>query len=148
MKPIIDPVPVELLKAELTPSKKLEDTNKGHNELYIVTWQDSPNVVTEIGRLRELVFRDAGGSTGNEIDLDEYDKMEKPYKQLIVWDPDAEEIIGGYRFIFGSDAVFSVQGWQAVHLRPRQSVGRSRGGHHEAPQSAVFLRQDHHLSRL
>ncbi|MBQ5435391.1 MAG: GNAT family N-acetyltransferase, partial [Bacteroidales bacterium] len=110
MKPIIDPVPVELLKAELTPSKKLEDTNKGHNELYIVTWQDSPNVVTEIGRLRELVFRDAGGSTGNEIDLDEYDKMEKPYKQLIVWDPDAEEIIGGYRFIFGSDAVFDENG--------------------------------------
>ena len=110
MKPIIDPVPVELLKAELTPSKKLEDTNKGHNELYIVTWQDSPNVVTEIGRLREFVFRDAGGSTGNEIDLDEYDKMEKPYKQLIVWDPDAEEIIGGYRFIFGSDAVFDENG--------------------------------------
>ena len=67
---IIDPVPVELLKAELTKSKKLEDTNKGHNELYIVTWQDSPNVVTEIGRLRELTFRDAGGATGNALDLD------------------------------------------------------------------------------
>ena len=110
MKTIIDPVPVELLKAELTPSKKLEDTNKGHNELYIVTWQDSPNVVTEIGRLREFVFRDAGGSTGNELDLDEYDKMEKPYKQLIVWDPDEEAIIGGYRFLFGSDATFDENG--------------------------------------
>ena len=87
MNTIIDPVPVELLKAELTKSKKLEDTNRGHKELYIVTWQDSPNVVTEIGRLRELTFRDAGGSTGNAVDLDEYDKMEKPYKQLIVWDP-------------------------------------------------------------
>ena len=110
METIIDPVPVELLKAELTPSKKLEDTNKGHNELYIVTWQDSPNVVTEIGRLRELVFREAGGSTGNALDLDEYDKMENPYKQLIVWDPDKEEIIGGYRFLFGSDAVFDESG--------------------------------------
>ena len=59
MNTIIDPVPVELIKAELTKSKKLEDTNKGNNELYIVTWQDSPNVVTEIGRLRELTFRDA-----------------------------------------------------------------------------------------
>ena len=97
---IIDPVPVELLKAELTKSKKLEDTNKGHNELYIVTWQDSPNVVTEIGRLRELTFRDAGGATGNALDLDEYDKMENSYKQLIVWDPDNEAIIGGYRFIW------------------------------------------------
>jgi len=110
MNTIIDPVPVELIKAELTKSKKLEDTNKGHNELYIVTWQDSPNVVTEIGRLRELAFRNAGGSTGNAVDLDEYDKMENPYKQLIVWDPDNEAIIGGYRFIFGSDAKFDDNG--------------------------------------
>jgi hypothetical protein len=110
MNSIIDPVPVELLKAELTKSKKLEDTNKGHNELYIVTWQDSPNVVTEVGRLRELTFREAGGSTGNAIDLDEYDKMEKPYKQLIVWDPDNEAIVGGYRFFYGSDAVFDEKG--------------------------------------
>lgn len=107
---IIDPVPVKLLKAELTKSKKLEDTNKGHNELYIVTWHDSPNVVTEIGRLRELAFREAGGSTGNAMDLDEYDKMEKPYKQLIVWDLDNEAIIGGYRFLFGSEAMFDEKG--------------------------------------
>lgn len=110
MNDIIAPVPVELIKAELTPSKKLEDTNKGHNELYVVTWQDSPNVVTEVGRLRELTFREAGGSTGNAIDLDEYDKMEKSYKQLIVWDPDNEAIIGGYRFLFGSDAAFDEKG--------------------------------------
>lgn len=110
MNALIDPVPVELLKAELTKSKKLEDTNKGHNELYIVTWQDSPNVVTEIGRLRERAFREAGGSTGNAVDLDEYDKMEKSYKQLIVWDPDNEAIIGGYRFLFGSDAMFDENG--------------------------------------
>ena len=110
MNTIIDPVPAKLLKAELTKSKKLEDTNKGHNELYIVTWQDSPNVVTEIGRLRELAFREAGGSTGNAVDLDEYDKMEKPYKQLIVWDPENEAIIGGYRFLFGSDATFDENG--------------------------------------
>lgn len=110
MQPIIDPVPVELLKAELTPSKKLENTNKGHNELYVVTWHDSPNVVTEIGRLRELTFRKAGGSTGNALDLDEYDKMANPYKQLIVWDPDNEAIIAGYRFFFGADAVCDEKG--------------------------------------
>ena len=114
MKTIIDPVPVELLKAELTKAKKLEDTNKGHNELYIVTWHDSPNVVKEIGRLRELTFREAGGSTGNAVDLDEYDKMEKPYKQLIVWDPDNEAIVGGYRFFFGSDAVFDEKGQPVI----------------------------------
>ena len=67
-------------------------------------------MVTEIGRLRELTFREAGGSTGNSIDLDEYDKMEKPYKQLIVWDPDNEAIVGGYRFFYGSDATFDEKG--------------------------------------
>lgn len=110
MNTIIDPVPVELIKAELTPSKKLVDTNKGHNEIYVVTWQDSPHTLTEIGRLRELTFREAGGSTGNAIDLDEYDKMENPYKQLIVWDPDNEAIVGGYRFFYGADAVFDENG--------------------------------------
>lgn len=110
MEPIIDPVPVELLKAELTPAKKLENTNKGRNELYVVTWQDSPNVVTEIGRLREVAFRQAGGSTGNAIDLDEYDKTEKPYKQLIVWDPDAQAILGGYRYILGQDVDLDEKG--------------------------------------
>ena len=114
MNNIIDPVPVELLKAELTKSKKLEDTNRGHNELYIVTWQDSPNVVTEIGRLRELTFREAGGSTGNAVDLDEYDKMDNPYKQLIVWDPDNEAIVGGYRFFYGADATFDENGQPVI----------------------------------
>lgn len=110
MEKIIDAVSVELLKKELTASKKLADTNRGHNELYIVTWQDSPNVTTEIGRLRELSFRMAGGSTGNAVDLDEYDKMEHPYKQLIVWDPDAEAILGGYRFLLGSEAQYDENG--------------------------------------
>lgn len=110
MEKIIDPVPVELLKAELTPDKKLEDTNKGHNELYVVTWQDSPNVVTEIGRLREEAFRQAGGSTGLALDLDEFDKMENPYKQLVVWDPDSEAILGGYRYILGPDVRFNQEG--------------------------------------
>ena len=106
MKTIIKPVPIELIKAELSASKKLTDTNTGHNELYVVTWHDSPNTVTEIGRLREIAFREAGGSTGYSIDLDEYDKMENPYKQLILWDPDNEAIIGGYRFFLGADATF------------------------------------------
>ncbi len=110
MEKIIDPVPVELLKSELIPARKLEDTNKGHNELYVVTWQDSPNVVTEIGRLREEAFRAAGGSTGLAVDLDEYDKMDNSYKQLIVWDPDEEAIIGGYRFLLGREAEFGPDG--------------------------------------
>ena len=97
------PVSLDLIKAELTPSKKLRDTNKGSNEIYVVNHFDSPNVMLEIGRLREEAFRDSGGGSGLAVDIDEFDTMETPYQQLIVWDPEAERILGGYRFILGGD---------------------------------------------
>jgi hypothetical protein len=99
MKPIIPPIDREILKRELSPDKFLRPTNKAHNEIYVVTAHNSPNVMLEIGRLRELSFRTGGGGTGEEIDVDEYDYMANPYYQLIVWDPTAEEIIGGYRYL-------------------------------------------------
>src|SRR5574344_1990263 len=103
MEEIIAPIDKEILKSELTEDRRLRLTNKSHNEIYIVTWQNAPNVVKEIGRLREIAFRAAGGGTGKSMDLDEYDVMENPYKQLIVWNPEAEEILGGYRYILGTD---------------------------------------------
>ena len=110
MEKIIDPVDVNLIKAELTPDKKLRDTNKGGNEIYIIDWKDAPNTLREIGRLREITFRDSGGGTGKSVDLDEFDYMEFPYKQLIIWDPEAEAILGGYRFILGPDIRFGENG--------------------------------------
>ncbi len=107
---IIQPVERELLKSELTPNKQLRLTNKSNNEIYIVTAQDSPNVMREIGRLREIAFRNAGGGTGKALDIDEFDTMEGGYKQLIVWNPDAEDIIGGYRFIYGTDWKMNADG--------------------------------------
>ena len=95
MEDIIAPISKELLKAELTEDKRLRMTNKSNNQIYIVTAQDSPNTMKEIGRLREIAFRAAGGGTGMSMDLDEYDLMDNPYKQLIVWNPEAEEILGG-----------------------------------------------------
>lgn len=98
MKDIIDPVPLDVLKGELTDEKFIRKTNKGGNMIYIVSATDSPNVLREIGRLRELSFRNAGGGTGKDCDMDEYDTGEFEYKQLIVWDPDEKTILGGYRF--------------------------------------------------
>ena len=103
MEPIIAPISTDILKSELTPAKKLRDTNKGHNEIYIVNHHDSPNTMMEIARLREEAFRDSGGGSGMSMDIDEFDTMENPYQQLIVWDPDADKIIGGYRYILGTD---------------------------------------------
>jgi hypothetical protein len=102
MKHVIEPVDRDLLISELTESKFLRPTNKAGNKIYIITAHDSPNIMREIGRLRELSFRSGGGGTGEEIDTDKYDFLEKPYKQLIVWDPDNQQIIGGYRFLEGS----------------------------------------------
>lgn len=110
MKKIIDPVDTALLKAELTPDKKLCDTNKAGNEIYVIDAFDSPNVLREVGRLREISFREAGGSSGQELDLDEFDLMENPYRQIIIWDTDAEAIIGGYRYILGPDVKIKENG--------------------------------------
>ena len=110
MEEIIPRIPRELLLSELTPEKKLRTTNKSGNEIYIVTWQDSPNVVRELGRLREIAFRAAGGGTGLSMDLDEFDTMENPYKQLLVWDPEAQEILGGYRYLLGSEVKLDENG--------------------------------------
>ena len=106
MQKIIDPIDKDLLKSELTPQRLLRKANKGDNEVYVVDAFNAPNVMREIGRLREIAFRDAGGGTGLECDIDEFDTMEKPCRQLIVWDPNDREIVGGYRFILGEDITF------------------------------------------
>ena len=110
MKEIIAPISRDILKSELTEDKRLRFTNRSNNEIYVVTWQNAPNVVKEIGRLREIAFRAAGGGTGKDMDLDELDVCENPYKQLIVWNPEAEEIIGGYRYLLGTEVEYDKQG--------------------------------------
>ena len=102
-KEIIQPIAKEVLKSELTPERQLRMTNKSHNEIYVITAHNAPNVMKEIGRLREIAFREAGGGTGKDMDIDEFDICENCYKQLIVWNPEAEEIIGGYRYLLGTD---------------------------------------------
>lgn len=110
MEKIIDPVDKNLIKSELTVQKRVRITNKANNEIYVFTSHDSPNLMREVGRLREIAFRHYGGGTGLEADIDKYDVMKVPYKQLIVWDPENEEILGGYRFIYGSDVEFDENG--------------------------------------
>lgn len=109
-QPIIQPIDKEVLKSELTPDKRLRMTNKSNNEIYVITAHNAPNVMQEIGRLREIAFREAGGGTGREVDIDEFDTCERCYKQLIVWNPEAEEIIGGYRYLLGTDWEYDDKG--------------------------------------
>lgn len=110
MQDVIKPIDRDLLKSELTKEKKLRSTNKSNNEIYIITAHDSPHVMQEIGRLREIAFRYYGGGTGCPVDIDEFDTMENAYRQLIVWSPEEEQILGGYRFLCGSDVKFDAKG--------------------------------------
>jgi hypothetical protein len=103
METIIPPVDRALIEKELNEDRFIRDTNNAENKIYVITHHDSPNTMREIGRLREMTFRDAGGGTGKAIDIDKYDTDDEPFKQLIVWDPDEKEIIGGYRFMHGKD---------------------------------------------
>ena len=101
MEKVIEPVDRELLKKELSSEFFLRPTCKAGNEIYDITAKEAPNVMREIARLRELAFRSGGGGTGQELDIDHYDTRENPYRQLIVWDPEHEEIVGGYRYLEG-----------------------------------------------
>ena len=110
---IIEPIETSLIEAELTPDRFLRRTNKGDNEIYVIDAHTCPNTMREIGRLREIAFRSAGGGTGKDCDIDEFDTMEVPCKQLIVWEPESKLILGGYRYILGKDIAFD------EHGRPR-----------------------------
>lgn len=107
---IIEPISKDVLKSELTKERQLRMTNKSNNEIYIIDAHNAPNTLREIGRLREIAFREAGGGTGKALDLDEFDTADNCYKQLIVWNPEEEEIIGGYRYIRCKDADIDSKG--------------------------------------
>ena len=110
MKPIIQPISVEAIEEELTPERFLRTTNKGGNEVYVLDGRVAVNTMQEIGRLREIAFRGSGGGTGKACDIDEFDIMNPPCLQLIVWDPENKIILGGYRFIVGDNVMTDAEG--------------------------------------
>ena len=115
MTPIIEPVAKELLKAELNEKTFLRYTKKAGNEIYVVNAETGPNTLREIGRLREVSFRAVGGGSGKECDLDHFDLEDKACYQLLVWNPEEEEIIGGYRFTRWAEATFFENGQPYVN---------------------------------
>jgi len=101
--PVIPAIDKDLISEELSPDKLVKKTNSGNNEIYIISAHNSPQVMREIGRLREISFRDSGGGTGKELDIDEHDTADHPFLQIIVWNPREKDIIGGYRYIRGKE---------------------------------------------
>lgn len=110
LQSIIEPVLPELIERELTDDTFVRYTNKAGNVVHIIRADSAPNTMREIARLRELSFRLGGGGSGKEMDIDRFDTMDFPYGQLIVWNPDAREIVGGYRYRYGRNAIIGTDG--------------------------------------
>ena len=111
MENIIEPVDRKILESELTQDRFLRKTNAGDNDIFMIDAHNAPNVMLEIGRLREITFRAAGGGTGKSVDIDEFDTCDIPFKQLIVWNDKDKEIISSYRFILGRDVPLDENGY-------------------------------------
>lgn len=111
-EPIIQPVSRQDILSELTKERFVRTTNRGGNQIYDFAAAEAPALMREVGRLREMSFRLAGGGTGKSLDIDQYDEGEYPFRQLIVWSPEDQEILGGYRYIFCKDLPQNQQGTQ------------------------------------
>ncbi|WP_445710533.1 GNAT family N-acyltransferase [Flavobacterium sp.] len=82
-------------------------------EVFLVTADKIPNILHEIGRLREITFREVGEGTNESIDLDKYDKY---YHHMFLWDEDAQMIAGAYRMGLGSH-IYPKHGIEGFYLQ-------------------------------
>ncbi|MEO0469345.1 MAG: GNAT family N-acyltransferase [Bacteroidota bacterium] len=110
---IIEPIDPHLLERDIEqlPAKSLM-VRKAEFDVYIAKAQQIPNLLTEIGRLREITFREEGEGTGRKLDLDEYDL---DYEQLFIWDREAKRLVGGYRIGRG-DEIFGKYGVEGFYI--------------------------------
>jgi len=100
---IIDSVDIQLLRSELIKlDYKYHLLTQGDFSIYCAPFREMPNIVREIGRLREITFREVGEGTNNSIDLDPYDIY---YNHLIIWNNTKGQIAGAYRIGNGREII-------------------------------------------
>lgn len=122
-KKIIEPTAPELIEQEIVELRKSEDLllfKNNNYECYFTCAAEIPNILREIGRLREVTFREAGEGTNQEIDLDRYDIH---YHHLFLWDEAAKQIVGAYRMALGHEVYekYGVNGFylnELFHIEP------------------------------
>ncbi|SMO74617.1 lysophospholipid acyltransferase family protein [Solitalea koreensis] len=102
---IIDPVPQQLIEQDIEAVREssLVYTEKNY-EVFIAKTSVIPNIIKEIGRLREVTFRAVGEGTNKKIDLDEFDLY---YHHLFIWDKEGRKIVGAYRIGKGKDIYYA-----------------------------------------
>jgi putative hemolysin len=122
--------PISLFKRKKTPEQIVAETDRNllvneiatlddfkvweekNYQVYITPTASIPNILREIGRLREITFREVGEGTNNKIDLDNYDIY---YNHLFIWDKDLQNIVGAYRIGKG-DEILNMLGRRGFYL--------------------------------
>ncbi|MEZ4930892.1 MAG: GNAT family N-acyltransferase [Saprospiraceae bacterium] len=133
IEPLAEPIPKDLIASEINAlNKDALIAQQGEFDILVVEAKDIPNALKEIGRLRELTFREVDEGTGKAIDLDEYDLY---YRQLILWDREAEMIAGGYRMGLGEE-IYNRYGAKGFYI---SSLFKIKSGFHPTMKAAVEL---------
>lgn len=104
-KPIISATPASILEKEIGTLEEFKVWTEKDYEVYICPTSSIPNIMKEIGRLREITFREVGEGTNNATDLDEYDIY---YNHLFIWDAETKMIVGAYRIGKGDEIFYSM----------------------------------------
>lgn len=101
MEQVIGPIDKQLLREEIKKAPVIEEASRGNAVMHIVDCH-YPAILQEVGRIRELAFRERGAGTGKACDLDRFDlDPALGFQQLVLWDTEAEEVMGGYRIVTG-----------------------------------------------
>lgn len=112
-EPMVSPVPTDILREEFNKIRSEYElfSSRNYSVICAPTWV-IPEIIREIGRLREVTFREVGEGTNKSIDIDEYDLY---YNQLFIWDLDATKIAGSYRIGKGKD-IASIYGLEGFYI--------------------------------
>eukprot|EP01132_Coremiostelium_polycephalum_P021444 gene21444-25463_t len=111
-EPVIEETPRELIVEEIEQLESFRVWAEKNYEVYITPTAIIPNILKEIGRLREITFREVGEGTNKKIDLDNYDIY---YHHLFIWDKEQQNIVGAYRIGKG-DEILNTMGRRGFYL--------------------------------
>ena len=101
--PLTAPRSAEAIEREITRLKPLDCKLRGALALYTFRAVEAPALIPEVGRLREVAFRQTGAGTGREEDIDEGDLSERGYRQIVAWESEQCRVVGGYRYMIGRE---------------------------------------------
>ncbi len=104
-KDVVEAIPEVVLEAEIKNLQEFKVWTEKSYEVYMTPTSAIPNIIKEIGRLREITFREVGEGTNKQIDLDEYDIY---YNHLFIWDTSTRMIVGAYRLGKGDEIFYSM----------------------------------------